>query len=222
MSAVRPPFFFRWLSPQYLICDLPGPEKVIYLTFDDGPVPEATPEVLDILTKYKARATFFMVGDNVRKYPDVFKQVQQEGHAIGNHTFHHLNGWHTPPGLYLDDVTRCAEYINSKLFRPPYGRFTPSQYFLLRKDFRFILWSVLTWDFHRHITPEQCLGNAIHNTSKGSVVVFHDSIKSLKNVRYALPRFLEHFLASGYRFDPLDDKGNFSGPEVNSHRISNK
>ncbi|MCX6305144.1 MAG: polysaccharide deacetylase family protein [Bacteroidetes bacterium] len=203
MNAVQPPFFFRWLSPRYLVCDQPGNGKVIYLTFDDGPVPEATPEVLDILAKYKAKATFFMVGDNVRRYPGIFNRVVQDGHAIGNHTFHHVNGWHTPPGAYMDDVCRCREYFETRLFRPPYGRFTPSQYFLLRKDFRFILWSVLTYDFHRHTTPEQCLDNAIGNSGSGSVVVFHDSPKSMNNVRYALPRFLQHFMDLGFRFEPI-------------------
>ena len=203
MNRVEPPFFLRWLSPGYLVCDLPVREKVIFLTFDDGPVPGATPEVLDILSKYQAKATFFMVGDNVRKFPAVYESVVQNGHGIGNHTFHHLNGWHSSPGLYIDDVYRCREYFSTRLFRPPYGRFSPSQYFLLRKDFRFILWSVLTCDYHRHTTPEQCLKNAVDHTTSGSVVVFHDSEKSLNNVRYALPRFLDHFTNLGYTFEPL-------------------
>ena len=203
MSNVRPPFFFRWLSPDYLVCDLPVNKKVIYLTFDDGPIPEATPEVLGILGKYDARATFFMVGDNVRKFPGVFNQVKQEGHAIGNHTFHHLNGWRTSPGAYLHDVHRCREYFETSLFRPPYGRFTPSQYLLLRKDYRFILWSVLTYDYRRDTSPEQCLKNSIDHTSAGSIVVFHDSIKSMTNLNYALPRFLEHFRTRGYRFESI-------------------
>ncbi|MFZ4523725.1 MAG: polysaccharide deacetylase family protein [Bacteroidales bacterium] len=203
MTNVRPPFFLRWFSPEYLVCDLPGPEKVIYLTFDDGPIPEATPEVLDILGKSGAKATFFMVGDNVRKYPEIFSSVVEGGHAIGNHSYHHLNGWHTSPGAYIHDVYRCRELFETKLFRPPYGRFTPSQYFLLRKDFRFILWSVLTYDFSKNVTPEKCLEYAVNHSQSGSVVVFHDSVKSLENVRYALPRFLEHFLKLGYRFEPL-------------------
>ncbi|MDP1623582.1 MAG: polysaccharide deacetylase family protein [Bacteroidales bacterium] len=203
MRSVRPPFFIRWFSPDYLVCDLPGPGKVIYLTFDDGPVPEATPEILDILARFGARATFFMVGDNVRRYPDVYDRVKRDGHAIGNHTYHHLNGWHTAPGLYMHDVHRCRDFFDTKLFRPPYGRFTPVQYFLLRKEFRFILWSVLTYDFHRNTTPEQCLETAISNTGNGSVVVFHDSLKSLENVRYTLPRFLEHFMTLGYSFQSL-------------------
>jgi peptidoglycan/xylan/chitin deacetylase (PgdA/CDA1 family) len=204
MNTVRMPFFVRWLSPEYLVCELAGTEKVIYLTFDDGPIPEATPEVLNILGNFGVKATFFVVGDNVRKYPDVFGRLIQEGHAAGNHTFHHLNGWHTPPGLYLDDVSRCSEYFKTRLFRPPYGRFTPSQYFLLRRDYRFILWSVLTYDFHRHTTPEQCLTNAVNYTRTGSIVVFHDSLKAMDNVRYALPRFLTHFLNLGYRFEIIN------------------
>ena len=205
MSLVKPPFFIRWLSPQYLVCDLPDANKVIYLTFDDGPVPEATPEVLEILHAYGAKATFFMVGDNVRKYPEIFARVLSEGHAVGNHTFHHLNGWHTTTGLYMDDVARCRELVNSRLFRPPYGKFTPSQYFLLRSNYRFILWSVLTYDFHRHTTPELCLINAIDNTESGSVVVFHDNVKAMANLRFALPQFLAHFTALGYEFRPIPD-----------------
>ena len=136
---------------------------------------------------------------------ETFLKVQQSGHAIGNHTFHHLNGWHTPPGLYLNDVLSCRDYFETKLFRPPYGRFTPSQYFLLRKDFRFILWSVLTYDYHHRTSPAQCLQNAVRNSGSGSVVVFHDSLKALNNLKYALPLFLEHFLERGYRFNPIDE-----------------
>jgi peptidoglycan/xylan/chitin deacetylase (PgdA/CDA1 family) len=200
MRSARPPFFYRWLSPKYLVCDLPGPDKVIYLTFDDGPIPEATPEILNILDQHGAKATFFMVGDNVRKNPEICQAVLAGGHAAGNHTFHHLSGWRTSPGAYLYDVERCSELLPSRLFRPPYGRFTPSQYLLLRKKYRFILWSVLTWDFDRHTSPEQCLQIAVENTSAGSVVVFHDSLKSIEKVRYALPRFLEHFSQRGFDF----------------------
>ena len=203
MSSVRAPFFFRWLSPEYLTCEVPSQDKVIYLTFDDGPIPEATPEVLDILEKYGATATFFVVGDNVRKHPGIFELVQQAGHTIGNHTFHHLNGWKTSPGAYAEDVSRCRDFFVSPLFRPPYGRFTPSQYFLLRNDFHFILWSVLSRDFDRKVSPQQCLRNAIHHSRQGSVVVFHDNLKSIEKVRFALPRFLEHFAGMGYRFEGI-------------------
>lgn len=200
MKPVGSPFFLRWFSPTYWICDLPGSEKVIYLTFDDGPIPEATPEILDILGRFGVKATFFMVGDNVRRHPEVYSRVKEEGHAIGNHTYHHLNGWKSPPGAYIEDVDRCEPYLTTRLFRPPYGRFSLSQYLLLRKRFRFVLWSVLTWDFDAKTTAEECLQYALSNTREGSVVVFHDSIKSIEKVRYALPRFLEHFSEQGFLF----------------------
>ena len=206
MSAVRTPFFIRWLSPEYLVCNIRCKEKIIYVTFDDGPIPGVTPEVLSILDQYGAKATFFVVGDNVKKHPAIFDQLRQEGHSLGNHSFHHLNGWKTAPGAYFEDVKRCDDYFTTPLFRPPYGRFTPSQFFLLRKNFRFILWSVLSNDFNRNITPEQCLQIVLDHTRSGSIVVFHDNLKSIDKVRFALPRFLEHFSALGYRFEGIDDR----------------
>ena len=170
MSLVAAPFFYRWLSPKYLVCDLPCKEKIIYLTFDDGPIPEATPAILTILKQYQATASFFVVGDNVRRYPDIFQQVIADGHAIGNHTFHHLDGWKTSPGAYLEDVTRCRDLFTTRLFRPPHGRFTPTQYFLLKNDFRFILWSVLSCDFDQAISPDRCLQNALSHTRQGSKI----------------------------------------------------
>jgi len=183
---------------------MPSPEKVVYLTFDDGPVPEVTPGILEILRKKDVKATFFCVGHNVMKYPDVFEQVRQDGHGVGNHTFHHLNGWKTPPAAYYEDVKRCEEYFQTNLFRPPHGRFTPSQYFLLRKEYLFVMWSVLAKDYHRRITPEQCLDIVTKHTQPGSIVVFHDSIKASEKVLYVLPRFLDHFLEQGYSFKILE------------------
>ncbi len=204
MSTVRPPFFFRWLSPKYIVCDLFVDEKVIFLTFDDGPTPEVTPEVLSILKQYHATATFFVVGENVKKYPDIFEMIKRDGHSVGNHSFHHLDGWKTSPGAYIEDVKHCSDYFGTRLFRPPYGRFTPTQYFLLRKDFHFILWSVLTYDFNRKTTPQQCLQHALDHTKRGSIVVFHDNLKSIEKVRFALPTFLQHFIDLGYRFQGID------------------
>jgi peptidoglycan/xylan/chitin deacetylase (PgdA/CDA1 family) len=182
---------------------MPGTDKKIFLTFDDGPVPEVTPEVLRILSAYNAKATFFMVGDNIRKYPQVFEQVVAEGHATGNHTFHHLNGWKTAPAAYAEDVMRFRQYTATKLFRPPYGRFTPSQYMILKKEFLFVLWSLLTWDFSKNVTPEQCLTAAVSNSRSGEIVVFHDSLKAKENVLFALPRYLEYFSGLGYSFSGL-------------------
>lgn len=198
--SVRPPFFFRFFSPSHLVCRMPAGEKRVYLTFDDGPVPEVTPEVLRILAGYNAKATFFMVGDNIRKYPELFEQVVADGHAIGNHTVHHLNGWRTSPAQYAEDVMRFREFHGTHLFRPPYGRFTPSQYMILKKDFLFVMWSLLTWDFSPHVTPEQCLTTAISNTRPGEIVVFHDSLKARDNMLYTLPRYLEYLSKQNYLF----------------------
>jgi len=203
IKPVQPPFFFNWFNPEHLVCGFPVNQKILYLTFDDGPIPEATPETLDILLKYGAKATFFLVGDNVRKYPSLYQMIVQHGHAVGNHTFHHLNGWHTPAGAYLEDVVRCGPYFQTRLFRPPYGRFTPAQYFLLRKQFRFVLWSVLTYDFDKTTTAKQCLQTALDHSREGSVVVFHNNLKSIERVRYALPRFLDYFSSQGYAFRPI-------------------
>ncbi len=201
--SVRPPFFFRFFDPAHLVCRMPTGEKNIWLTFDDGPVPEVTPEVLRILESFHAKATFFMVGDNIRKHRDVYEQVVAGGHSIGNHTFHHLNGWKTPPAQYAEDVMRFAEYNATNLFRPPHGRFTPSQYMILRKRFRFVLWSLLTWDFSTNMTPEKCLDTAVKFTRPGDIVVFHDSLKAMDNMLYALPRYLEFLSGQNYSFGLL-------------------
>jgi len=203
MYAVQPPWFYKALSPKYILCRVPTRSKVAYLTFDDGPVPEATPDVLKILKDYQVRATFFCVGDNVRKNKDIFNSIMADGHAAGNHSFDHLNGWKTSPGAYYNNVMHCRDFLESRLFRPPHGRFTPSQYFLLRKDFRFVLWSVLTMDYHHAVSREQCLHNATGNLEPGSVIVFHDSIKAREKLLYALPGFLEHALSQGYSFETL-------------------
>jgi peptidoglycan/xylan/chitin deacetylase (PgdA/CDA1 family) len=198
-----PPFFFRFFSPEHLVCRIPVQEKKIFLTFDDGPVPEMTPQVLQILSEYGAKATFFMVGDNVKKHPEVCEQVVAGGHVAGNHTFHHLNGWKTAPAAYAEDVRRCDPLIHTRLFRPPYGRFTPSQYMILRKDYLFVMWSVLTWDFLHRVAPEECLENAIRNTKPGDIVVFHDSLKAASNMLFTLPRYLDHFRKKGYTFEVI-------------------
>jgi peptidoglycan/xylan/chitin deacetylase (PgdA/CDA1 family) len=198
-----PPFFFRFFSPEHLVCQIPVQEKKIFLTFDDGPVPEMTPQVLQILSEYGAKATFFMVGDNVKKHPEVCEQVVAGGHVAGNHTFHHLNGWKTAPAAYAEDVRRCDPLIHTRLFRPPYGRFTPSQYMILRKDYLFVMWSVLTWDFLHRVAPEECLENAIRNTKPGDIVVFHDSLKAASNMLFTLPRYLDHFRKKGYTFEVI-------------------
>jgi len=200
MYSLRPPFFYRMLSPTYLLCSVPGVSPVLYLTFDDGPVPEVTPRVLEILQEAGVKATFFCVGDNVQRNPEIYSQILDAGHATGNHTWHHLNGWTTPPGAYLEDTSRCAGVVQSTLFRPPYGRITPSQYLLLRKSYRIVLWSLLSGDFDKHITPEKCLKNLTDNVRPGDIIVFHDSLKAFKNLEFALPSFLKYAASEGYSF----------------------
>lgn len=201
--SVRPPFIFRCFDPSHLICRMNGREKKIFLTFDDGPVPEVTTEVLRILAAHGAHATFFMVGDNIRKHPEIFEKVVAGGHVAGNHTFHHLNGWKTSTSAYVDDIVQSAGLIGTKLFRPPYGRFTPAQYRHLKNDFLFVMWSLLTWDFSPLQTPETCLAMAVKHTRPGEIIVFHDSLKAAKNMLYALPGYLDAFSRQGYSFESL-------------------
>lgn len=203
---IKRPFICRFFSREHLICEVPTTEKKIFLTFDDGPVPEITPAILDILKERNVKATFFCVGANVAANHELLERLIGEGHAVGNHTYHHLHGWKSPPGAYVEDVTRCEALFHTRLFRPPYGKFTPSQYLLLKDKYLFVMWSVLTHDYSRRVKPEQCLDIAIQNTRPGSIVLFHDSIKAAERVLFALPRFLDHFLEMGFRFEILEGR----------------
>lgn len=198
MYTLRPPFFYRMLSPGYLACSLPTAERVIYLTFDDGPDPDATPEILNILKAFHVKSTFFCTGKNVRSYQDIYNLIRDQGHEVGNQTYHHLNGWKCSAGAYLEDVRLCREVVDSNLFRPPYGRITLPQFILLRKEYRIILWSLLSADFDRKITPEQCLNN-LERIDTGEIIVFHDSTETLGTLRAVLPPFLELLLSKGFR-----------------------
>lgn len=199
---VKTPAWLRWLSPPAL-WHIPTKEKVLYLTFDDGPIPELTPWILDTLQAFGAKATFFCVGDNVRKHSAIFERTLAAGHAVGNHTFHHLNGWKTPLDTYLKNIEQCREQVNSTLFRPPYGRLTRQQHAALSPEYQVVMWDVLSGDFDPGITPEKCLNNVVRHARPGSVVVLHDNIKATANIRYALPRILEVFSERGYRFEAI-------------------
>lgn len=190
---------FKSIFPS-LIWDINTNEKVIYLTFDDGPHPEITPQVLEILDKFNALATFFCVGENVSKYPDTFSLILSKGNRVGNHSYNHISGWKTSNKDYFESIKKADNFIKSDLFRPPYGRITPSQIKVLKRKYSIIMWSVLTYDFNSNISKEQCLKNSIVNTKAGSIVVFHDSIKSEDNLLYALPLFLKHFSGEGFNF----------------------
>lgn len=182
---------------------MPEGKKRIFLTFDDGPIPEITPSILQLLTDYQIKATFFCVGENIQKYPHIFEQILNEGHEVGCHTFNHLNGWKTPKEEYIQNISKCNNYIQTNLFRPPYGKATPAQIELIKEDYFTILWSVLSGDFDISISGEQCLQNVINNTEDGSIVVFHDNIKAKNRLMFALPRFIEYFLSQGFAFESI-------------------
>jgi peptidoglycan/xylan/chitin deacetylase (PgdA/CDA1 family) len=179
-------------------------ENHIYLTFDDGPTPEVTPWVLDSLRDYEAKGTFFCLGRNVDRYPHLYEQILEEGHAVGNHTYSHLKGSHTSNNEYLNDIELARNDIDSRLFRPPYGRFRKSQIREIRKDYRIVMWDVLSQDYDHRVNPKKCYANIEHNIRPGSIVVFHDSLKARANLYHALPLMLEEF-SDQYRFMPIPE-----------------
>ena len=203
MFYVSPPFIYKWFLRD-AVFRVETKEKKLYLTFDDGPVPEATPFVLEQLKKYNAKATFFCIGKNMEENPELYKKVLAEGHKTANHTFDHVNGWKTKTADYLANTAKCAELVDSNLFRPPYGKITFSQYSNLKSNYAVVLWDVLSWDFNIETSPEKCLQNVLKNAKPGSIIVFHDSKKAFKNMSYALPRVLEYFAERGYRFEVLN------------------
>jgi peptidoglycan/xylan/chitin deacetylase (PgdA/CDA1 family) len=207
---IRTPWLLKKLFPSY-IWNIDTKENVLYLSFDDGPHPEATSFVLDELSKYKAKATFFCIGKNVMAFPDIFRRVIEEGHAIGNHTQNHLNGWKTKDEVYLRDAAEASKYIDSALFRPPYGRIRSFQaknmhHAIKSPGLKIVMWTVLSADFDPAVTSEQCLHHVILNATKGSIVVFHDSAKALPRLQYALPAVLKFFTEKGFRFESLVEK----------------
>lgn len=231
MNIFRSPFFLPWIYPR-LTWRIPTTAKELYLTFDDGPVSGPTEFVLDTLAKAKIQATFFCIGDNIRKHPEVFEKIIKGGHAVGNHTFNHLSGWRTGLDHYLDNVKLCEDAINLRvignqssvigsaqpitgyglpisehrspitLFRPPYGRITRRQIKAL-SQYEIIMWDVLTHDYAKSLSNNNCLSGSIAAARPGSIVVFHDSYKAEKNMTYVLPRFIDHFAELGYTFKSL-------------------
>ncbi len=179
-------------------------KKHIYLTFDDGPTPDVTPWVLEQLRKFNAKATFFCLGRNVDRYPEIYKQILDEGHTAGNHTYSHLKGWQTSKEEYLEDVELAGSVIKSSLYRPPYGRFRKSQIREIQKDYNVVMWDVLSQDYDRNISPSKCLANVLDNVRPGSIVVFHDSVKASENLYYSLPLLLDK-LSKEYKFLALEE-----------------
>jgi len=201
-----------WIAKKFFssyVWSLPSTDNAVYLTFDDGPHPNLTPWVLDQLRQYDVKATFFCIGNNVDKYPQLFEQVLQEGHTIGNHTYHHLNGWKNGDKEYLDDVFRASQVIKTNLFRPPYGRIKNSQAkkipeAMQTNNAKIIMWDVLSADFDPSFSPEQCLNNVLENVSPGSIIVFHDSEKAGTNLRYTLPKTLRSLKEAGFQLKRID------------------
>lgn len=207
----------KWLFPKY-VWDFETKEKVVWLTFDDGPIPEITQWVLSELEKHHAKATFFCIGDNIRKNPKVFQQVIEKGHSIGNHTFNHLKGWETDNATYIENVRLCDDQIqqpttnnrqpatsNQQLFRPPYGKIKRKQARVLRQaGYQIIMWDIVSADFDASVSPKECLQNVLKNVRPGSIIVFHDSVKAWKNLEYALPKTLEFLSENGYRCEVPD------------------
>jgi peptidoglycan/xylan/chitin deacetylase (PgdA/CDA1 family) len=216
--TVKAPWFLKKLMHPSLIWEKPTEEKILYITFDDGPHPNATPFVLDQLKQYNAKATFFCIGKNVTEQSGIYRRILDEGHKVGNHTFNHLNGWKTNNKTYIKNIFEAAKYIDSELFRPPYGRITKFQASLLTSTkhavrnmndsnfkFKIIMWSILSGDFDPKISPRRCFENVILNTKAGNIIVFHDSTKAWDKMNFALPKVLEHFSKQDYSFKALND-----------------
>lgn len=197
--------FPRFLRPLFgkLTWRVKTDSKLVYLTFDDGPVPEVTPQVLDILDEYGWKATFFCVGDNVRKYPEVYQEVLRRGHRVGNHSFNHIRGYRYPVEEYVANVQKASAYIESRLFRPPHGRITFSQIKALKEDYDIVMWDVITYDYDKKKKPEQIMRTVRNYLRKGSIVVFHDSIKAKDNVLTVLPQALAYWKEKGYSYGLL-------------------
>ena len=206
----RTPFFLPWLYSS-LVWRQSFRDKELYLTFDDGPVPGPTEFVLNTLDQFDIKATFFCIGENVSKHPKIFKRILAAGHAVGNHTYNHLNGWKSKTNQYLDNIELCKNEILKfgsqpvgNLFRPPYGRITRKQIIAL-KDYKIVMWDVLSVDYNRNVKPDSCLSNTIKAVRPGSIIVFHDSYKAEKNMCFALPRLIEHFIRNGYVFKVIPE-----------------
>jgi peptidoglycan/xylan/chitin deacetylase (PgdA/CDA1 family) len=199
------PIWLQWFYPT-LTWHKSRKEKIIFLTFDDGPIPVVTPFVLNTLKKFNAEATFFCIGENIDKHPEVFADVIEAGHKVGNHTYNHLKGWNFKDNEYLDNIKKCAQHTGIQLFRPPYGRIKKTQIKalnLLNPEVEIVMWDVLSGDFDQSITTEKCINNVLKNVKNGSIIVFHDSLKAFGRLEESLPIILEELSKQGYAFRAL-------------------
>jgi peptidoglycan/xylan/chitin deacetylase (PgdA/CDA1 family) len=213
MYLVKSPLLLKWFYSS-LIWNKPRKDKTVYLTFDDGPIPNVTDFVLNTLKSYGIKATFFCIGDNINKHPSIFEQIKNDGHSIGNHTYNHLKGWDTDNDTYVNNFLQCQKLTQSNLFRPPYGRIKKSQINKLKAQslklkaalnpqLQIIMWDVLSGDFDTKLSPEKCYQNVIKNCQNGSIIVFHDSLKAFDRLQYALPKTIAYLTEQGFQFGAL-------------------
>lgn len=202
MRFITIPRILRSFYPS-LVWEMPRDEKKIFLTFDDGPHPIITPKIIDLLRRYDAKATFFCVGRNVEANKDIFNMILKEGHSVGNHTYNHDRGWRTATKDYIESVERANEHINSNLFRPPHGRIKYSQIRALQQKYKIITWTVISYDWDKSITSDDCYNNIIKNADSGSIIVFHDSEKAINNMLPALEKVLEYYKSKGFTFEKI-------------------
>jgi peptidoglycan/xylan/chitin deacetylase (PgdA/CDA1 family) len=233
MYLIKTPFLLKKLYPSSLLWNKSRKHKVIFLTFDDGPIPIVTPWVLKTLKNFNAKATFFCIGENIDKYPEIFDQIKADGHAVGNHTYNHLKGWKTDDETYVENFKKCQSLTQTNLFRPPYGRIKKSQIALIEnqdisskyqdlsskyldneteaeinqkskiKNLKIVMWDVLSGDFDTKLAPKNCLKNVLKYTRNGSIIVFHDSLKAWERLEYTLPKALQYWAENGYDFETL-------------------
>ena len=199
MIIEQPTIWLRWIYPK-AFWRMDPKEHSVYLTFDDGPIPEATPFILDTLAKYGIKATFFMVGDNVRKYPHLFERIKAEGHQVGNHTYNHMGSVRHTLKTYVKNTNKANELIHSKYFRPPHGWMRPAAYIWLNRKYKIVMWDVVTRDYSKLLTAEDVVNNIKTYTRNGSIITFHDSLKSIDKLQTALPESLEWLISQGYQF----------------------
>lgn len=205
MYLTYSPFWLKWFYPT-LTWHKSRKEKFVYFTFDDGPIPVVTPFVLNTLKKYNCKATFFCIGDNIAKHPSILSDVIADGHTVGNHTYNHLNGWNSSNENYIENVLKGSKLTSTRIFRPPYGRIKKSQIKEIKKQSpstEVIMWDVLSGDFDKRISKEQCVRNVLKHCKNGSIIVFHDSLKAFERLEYALPKVLENLSKKGFEFRTL-------------------
>ena len=211
MFFFKTPKLFEFIYPE-AIWHGPRNKKHVYLTFDDGPVPDVTEYVLDLLSEYRIKATFFCVGENVIKYPEIFKRILREGHGVGNHTFNHLNGWQVDEKEYMNNIQLCLDafrkmgYKNDvHLFRPPYGKIRKRTFAKIKEDYKIIMWDVLSYDFSRKVNEQKCLEKSLRFTKKGSIIIFHDSNKTFDKIKLVISQYIKSLKDRNYEFRRIGD-----------------